>query len=70
MNSSPFDIGITTQQALCVINVESPDPIISFKNTIENTYQSLSNGCLMRATPLAVWGHKLSKDDLYHAVKY
>ena len=24
----------------------------------------------MRATPLAVWGHKLTKDDLYNAVKY
>ena len=24
----------------------------------------------MRVTPLAVWGHKLSKDDLYQAVKY
>jgi len=24
----------------------------------------------MRVTPLAVWGHKLSKDDLYHAVRY
>lgn len=30
---------------------------------------STSNGCLMRITPLAVWGHKLSDEDLLQAVK-
>ena len=28
----------------------------------------MSNGCLMRITPQAVWGYKLGKEDLYNAV--
>ncbi len=30
---------------------------------------SKANGALMRITPLAVWGHKLSQHDLVEAVK-
>jgi ADP-ribosyl-[dinitrogen reductase] hydrolase len=30
---------------------------------------SLSNGCLMRITPLAVWTHRLSDADLDKAVR-
>jgi len=69
LNSNPFDIGITTQTALSVIDLNKIDPIASFENTKSDT-RSLSNGCLMRVTPLAVWGYNLPKDDLYHAVMY
>jgi ADP-ribosyl-[dinitrogen reductase] hydrolase len=72
LNSKPFDIGITTRNALSVIKnltKDAMDPTLSFKHNLKDT-KSLSNGCLMRITPLAVWGHKLSKDDLYLAVKY
>ena len=41
----------------------------SFENTMHTTSNSLSNGCLMRITPLAVWGHKLSSEDLFEAVR-
>lgn len=30
---------------------------------------SKSNGCLMRITPLAVWGHRLSTDQLVAATQ-
>jgi ADP-ribosylglycohydrolase len=31
--------------------------------------KSESNGCLMRITPQAVWGYKLTPNELYEAVK-
>ena len=69
LKSNPFDIGITTQNALFVIKLKKLDPLESYENTILGTSKSLSNGCLMRATPLAVWGHKLNKEELYQSVK-
>lgn len=76
INSPPFDIGNTTRQALHIISnpkagikKENFRPSDSFQHTLEATYKSQSNGCLMRITPLAVWGHRLSsKEDLYNAV--
>ena len=45
------------------------NPTDSFKQCEENTKNSESNGCLMRLTPFAVWAHRLSKEDLFKAVK-
>lgn len=66
--SKPFDIGITTKKALKVIDLQTLNPVVSFKATESECKSSLSNGCLMRVTPLAVWGRKLKKEDLYEAV--
>jgi ADP-ribosylglycohydrolase len=76
INSPPFDIGSTTSQALRIISSreaaalkkENFRPIDSFKHTLSVTSKSQSNGCLMRITPLAVWGYQLNKEDLYNAV--
>ena len=68
-DSEPFDIGFATQTALCVIDTRNVDPLNSFRNTKGSTNTSESNGCLMRITPLAVWGHNLPKEQLYEAVK-
>lgn len=67
--SNPFDIGETTSLAFSVIALGRADPFVSFRNSLENTKLSLSNGCLMRITPLAVWGYKLKDEELYEAVK-
>lgn len=46
------------------------EPLESYMHTSEVTHKSTSNGCLMRITPLAVWGCRLSPSDLYEAVLY
>lgn len=69
MLSNPFDIGITTRNALQVIEVRHPDPFVSFEQVKNTNWNSESNGCLMRITPLAVWGYRLQPEDLYEAVK-
>ena len=39
---------------------------LEWEGTIEEPpTDSLSNGCLMRVTPLAVWSHKLSPQNIY-----
>lgn len=72
VKSNPFDMGITIQRAL-------KKKLFEFgSNTCKRTFTrvfllnqgSQSNGCLMRITPLAVWGYRLSKEDLYKAVLY
>ncbi|TNV78765.1 hypothetical protein FGO68_gene2351 [Halteria grandinella] len=65
--SMPFDIGTTTSSALSAIDTDNLDARMSYVQT--SKINSLSNGCLMRKTPLAVWGYKLNKQDLYAAVK-
>lgn len=35
----------------------------------KSNYQSLSNGCLMRLTPLAVYCYNMSKEDMQTAVR-
>ncbi|TNV79665.1 hypothetical protein FGO68_gene3774 [Halteria grandinella] len=67
--SNPFDVGETSLLAFSVIKLDKPNPQVSFQNSLENTSKSLSNGCLMRITPLAVWGYRLSNEELYEAVK-
>ena len=59
--SNPFDMGITTRQALCAnLNHSCCDYSnkiykINQKNSIERNGDSKSNGFLMRNSPLAVW---------------
>ncbi len=36
-------------------------------NVVEVNYHSESNGCLMRCTPLGIWGYRLSDEDLFLA---
>jgi len=62
LNSGPFDVGMTTRTALKAIDINHLNPSNSFYNSYQHTRASESNGCLMRITPLAVWGHKLPKD--------
>ena len=52
-----------------VIKLNEINAITSYKNSCEQTYKSESNGCLMRISPLAVWGYKLEPAELYEAVK-
>jgi len=60
---------MTTRTALKAIDLNRLNPSDSFKSSYDHTRSSESNGCLMRITPLAVWGHRLPKDQLYQAVK-
>lgn len=69
INSGPFDVGMTTRTALKAININRLNPSESIQSSYQHTRASESNGCLMRITPLAVWGHKLPKEQLYQAVK-
>uniref|UniRef100_A0A6B2LBX6 ADP-ribosylhydrolase ARH3 n=1 Tax=Arcella intermedia TaxID=1963864 RepID=A0A6B2LBX6_9EUKA len=70
--SGPFDIGGTTFRALGCHNVCQWKPKIKEqgigKTVIEcaksKNMKSISNGCLMRATSLAIWGHKLPIEQL------
>ena len=69
LNTDPFDVGMTTRTALKAIDINRLNPSDIFKNSFLNTRSSESNGCLMRITPLAVWGHQLPKQKLFQAVK-
>ena len=53
--NGPFDIGYTTCNALSMANPSDPSPELVRYAAEEKNYESLSNGALMRATPLAVW---------------
>ena len=59
--SDPFDIGIGTAMALAKGDLHDLhlDEIIR-ANAAEHNQESLGNGCLMRATPLAVWSAGVS----------
>lgn len=59
--SSPFDIGIGTAMALAKGELHDLhlDEIIR-ANAAEHNEELLGNGCLMRATPLAVWSAGVS----------
>jgi ADP-ribosyl-[dinitrogen reductase] hydrolase len=72
----PFDIGMTTSKSLSKLDKlfnkrrGEHDPMkYSYSHNITVTKTSISNGCLMRITPFAVFCHKLETDeDLYAAV--
>jgi ADP-ribosylglycohydrolase len=50
---------------------EKADPELSFNHikSTERTIKSLSNGCLMRLTPLSIFTHKLDNHQMYAAVR-
>lgn len=70
--SKPFDCGETTIAAFSCFEDPALQPVIQDKGlgaamTLRASRactKSQSNGSLMRATPLAVWGHNLSVEDL------
>jgi len=70
--SGAFDIGGTTFKALGCHNVYQWKPKIQEKGlgwtviecATQRNFYSLSNGCLMRASSLAIWGHKLPLEKL------
>lgn len=70
VNSSPFDIGTTTNYSLGSIhNTRLVKEHGGYSATMiamaaARCMGSKANGSLMRATPLAVWGHRLRDDDL------
>jgi len=61
IESNPFDIGNTTRAALN--NAKTYDDIV--QNSQKHNQSSLSNGCLMRISPLAVYGYVLPDEELY-----
>eukprot|EP01022_Parablepharisma_sp_SALTPOND_P013207 TRINITY_DN1742_c0_g1_i1.p1 TRINITY_DN1742_c0_g1~~TRINITY_DN1742_c0_g1_i1.p1 ORF type:complete len:421 (-),score=13.92 TRINITY_DN1742_c0_g1_i1:30-1292(-) len=69
IKSGPFDIGTTTGAALLEIDVAKPDAKAVRQRALERNMHSESNGCMMRITPLVIWGHKLSDEDLDAAVR-
>lgn len=77
-DSSPFDIGTTTSKAFkgAYINDKNGEPspekcYLQMKsNVITHNRESLSNGALMRITPLAVFCHQMQNfDDIEKAVQ-
>lgn len=69
-HSRPFDIGNTTKRALQQTkpNAQSIDNLHKMRrNTKEYNANSLSNGCLMRISPLAIAGIHWSEDQLRRA---
>ena len=75
--SPPFDIGSTTTKALKGLHLKDLTEnsysrlYIKIKeNSKSNNENSLSNGALMRITPLAVWCHRMTDfEDIEWAVK-
>ena len=66
---SLLDVGQTIQKALIRIKQDSPSANDVADYAAKANKDSLSNGCLMRITPLAVWGRELSNADLDKAVR-
>ena len=67
----PFDIGGTTANGLGPLKncISNPDPRVSFEAAKSLNPDSLSNGSLMRITPLAVWARDLNMEELKLVVK-
>ena len=57
--SGPFDMGITTAQAMRSIVPHSFDPLVTYRAVAQINAHSQSNGSLMRVTPLAIWCRNL-----------
>ena len=51
----PFDIGMTTASAMKYACPDEPNPKAMKNGAIRANMNSLSNGSLMRATPISVW---------------
>lgn len=70
IKSHPFDIGNSTRNSLG--GTTSPyDGIISkIRATVKKkNAKSESNGCLMRCSPIGVWGFRLSDEEVFTAGK-
>ena len=68
VETGPFDIGMTTRLALEPLIRTTNRASIAINSARERNMKSLSNGCLMRATPICIWSYKLSDEDLLRAV--
>ena len=68
-NDEPFDIGTTTTNGLKGINVDNPKAADAVKSARCNNGTSLSNGSLMKCTPIAVWCQNLSSEQVSRAVE-
>ena len=64
--SNPFDIGFTTRDGL--VHCKFGEPSRVYTATKVSGATSLSNGALMRCTPLAVWCHNLTREEIIQAV--
>lgn len=68
--SGPFDVGIATSRALGRGELDDPN---LHEKCINSARQwnpaSKANGCLMRATPLGVWGINFEQDEVIAAAK-
>ena len=69
--SRPFDIGNTTRSAFSIYQVHAIDEEITeiaHKHVQKCNHASCSNGSLMRATPLAVFCHRLPEEQMLQVV--
>tara|TARA_B110000285_G_C14886305_1_gene496347 strand:+ start:438 stop:815 length:378 start_codon:yes stop_codon:yes gene_type:complete len=62
MKSPPFDIGITTENAMYGL-VQNPKASVAYESAARENQTSMSNGSLMRITPLAVYTCKLTPEN-------
>jgi ADP-ribosyl-[dinitrogen reductase] hydrolase len=71
--SPPFDIGNTTRQAFYMTDLKMNTPEENYNriilNSQKNNQGSLSNGCLMRISPLAIAGAHWKLENLIEAAK-
>ncbi|CAI2370853.1 unnamed protein product [Moneuplotes crassus] len=58
IKSKPFDIGTTCRRSLFKADIKNPNPT-RIKEEAAKSDRSQSNGSLMRATPLAVFCHRM-----------
>ena len=66
LHSEPFDLEQIVEEGLSpLLELTRPDPIASKRAVrMGRGGKSMSNKCLMRLTPLAVWARNLSTDEL------
>ena len=69
LKDGPFDRGSTVTNALKAINVDKPNPQDPKKAAMVKNSSSMSNGSLMKITPMAVWCQNLSDNHLRFAVE-
>jgi len=68
LETNPVDVGYTTKQALQYADPKKPDPQKVMQAAMTHCSTSESNGSLMRATPMAVWSHKLPQQQAIFAI--
>ena len=69
--SEPFDIGGTIKNGLSklALSLDNPDPCLAQSRALNGKgAKSMSNGSLMRITPLAVWARNLNVENLHKCV--